>query len=277
MRGLGYVEGKDFVLQIPDPQPDTNSIDQVSAAAQALIGRGADILVASITPAAVGARRATSTTPIVFANASDPVENGLAASLSHPGGNVTGLTRLSVEIVGKTFEILREIAPHVKRIGILSNPGAPRQMAMLAQVKDATRRAGVEMLLAEASSVHALDDALAGLAKRQAQALLALPDGFFFVQRERIARFALQHRLPSMFPNTEFVEAGGLAAYSASSVANYKAAAKFVDKILKGAKPAELPIEQPTLFEFAVNLATARKLGIPIPPAVLARADRVVE
>ncbi|MBI2017395.1 MAG: ABC transporter substrate-binding protein [Candidatus Rokubacteria bacterium] len=228
-------------------------------------------------PAIQAARRATRTIPIVMATSADAVRDGLVASLSRPGGNVTGLSMLQTDLSGKRVELLREIAPGVSRLAVLLNPASAQSVSQLREVEAAARALGVVTVRLEVSRADQLERALRAAAEGGADSLIVLTEPLFYGLRARVAELALKHRLPATAPWTVFAEAGGLVSYGASDTENYRRAAAYVDKILKGAKPADLPVEQPTVFDLGVNLKTARALGLTIPPSVLARADRVIE
>jgi ABC-type uncharacterized transport system substrate-binding protein len=278
LRELGYVDGTNCIIERRYTDADGN-IDHKRLAIQAeeLVRFRPDVLVVSITEAALAARNATTTIPIVMANVADPVGNGLVASLARPGGNLTGLSRLGPDLAGKTLALLKEAVPKAANIAVLSNPLDPVHPELLTNTKRAARALGVQLKIVEARTPDDLERAFAMMAKDGVAALLVLPDGMFYINRARIADLALRGRLPSMFGSSEMAKAGGLMEYAPSSADNYRRAAIFVDKILRGAKPADLPVEQPTKFELVINLKTAKALGLTIPPSLLARADQVIE
>ena len=275
LRERGYIEGKNLAIEYRYTDGGGNVLLQTQAAA--LVARQVAVIAVSVANVAVFARKATETIPIVMLNGDDPVENGLAASLGRPGGNVTGVVRLSSELIPKNLELLSEIVPGAKRMALLVDPDSPVTRIGLPHARRAAQVLGVELGVVEARSAEEIDLAFATLSKQRPGALVVTGSGRFFVLRAKLAALALKMRLPSVFAFTEQVEAGGLAAYSASSVENYRHAATFVDRILRGAKPADLPIEQPTKFELAVNMKTARALGVKIPQSVLVRVTRVIE
>jgi putative tryptophan/tyrosine transport system substrate-binding protein len=226
----------------------------------------------------VAAKNTTRTIPIVMINAAEPVELGLVASLARPGGNVTGLAwSVSFEIIGKGVELLKETVPKVRRVAVLANPANSGNVLAVRDVTAAASSSGVQIQLLEARGPADFDGAFAAMAKERAGALLVVADGMFMLHRTRLADLAVKNRLPSMHGMREQVEAGGLMSYGPSLVANHRRAAVFVDKILKGGKPADLPVEQPTKFELVINLKTAKALGLTIPQALLLRADQVIE
>ena len=274
LRELGYVEGKTIMLELRAPREEGGRHDELAAD---LVRLKVDVIVAATAPAIQAARRATGTIPIVMATSADAVRDGLVASLSRPGGNVTGLSMLQTDLSGKRVELLREIAPGVSRLAVLLNPASAQSVSQLREVEAAARALGVVTVRLEVSRADQLERALRAAAEGGADSLIVLTEPLFYGLRARVAELALKHRLPATAPWTVFAEAGGLVSYGASDTENYRRAATYVDKILKGAKPADLPVEQPTVFDLSVNLKTARALGLTIPPSVLARADRVIE
>ena len=210
-------------------------------------------------------------------NGNDPVELGFAQSLAHPGGNITGLVRSSPELIGKNLELLAEAVPGVKRIGVLFNPSNRAHEQSEANLAKAAGLLGLQYQIFYAREAKEIEPAIKSARTKRMQALLVMGDGMYFQRREQIAALALAHRLPSSYANTEHVEAGGLLSYSPSSLSNYRRGASFVDKILRGAKPGDIPIEQPAKLDLAVNVKTARALGLAIPQSILLRADQVVE
>jgi putative ABC transport system substrate-binding protein len=276
-RNASTMSGSNWIPRPATIARTTSSWERKRLAIQAeeLVRFRPDVLVVSITEVALAARNATTTIPIVMANVADPVGNGLVASLARPGGNLTGLSRLGPDLAGKTLALLKEAVPKAANIAVLSNPLDPVHPELLTNTKRAARALGVQLQIVEARTPDDLERAFAMMAKDGVAALLVLPDGMFYINRVRIADLALRGRLPSMFGSSEMAKAGGLMEYAPSSADNYRRAAIFVDKILRGAKPADLPVEQPTKFELVINLKTA--LGLTIPPSLLARADQVIE
>ena len=228
-------------------------------------------------PIALAAKSATQRIPIVMGAVGDPVRVGLVTSLARPGTNVTGLTLLSVELSSRRLQLLREAIPQASRVAVLWNPSNPAGKDYVEQTKGAARALGVELAAVEVRGAGDLDAALEAVATARASALIALADATLWNHRRRVVDFALRKRLPAMFPEREFADDGGLMAYGPNVPANFRRAAVYVDKILKGARPADLPIEHPTTFELAINIKTAKALGLTIPPALLARADQVIE
>ena len=277
LRDLGYTEGHDIVIEYRWTDVISADPRQLDVLAAELVRLRVNVLVASVTQVIAAARRATTTIPIVMANAGDPVASGFVLSLARPGGNVTGVSRLTPDVVGKQVELLAGAVPGVARIGVLANPDNPLHAYMLNRSRREALALGVELDVGEASTPGRIEIALQGFGRTRVGAVLVLGDGMFFLNRSRLGQLLLQTRLPSMFANTEHVEAGGLMSYSASSRENYRRAALFVDKILKGAKPAELPVEQPTTFELVINLKTAKALGLTIPPRLMLQVTTVID
>lgn len=271
LRKLGYVEGQNLVVE---GRYYGDHLDRVASFAAELVRLQVDVIVAAASPAPETARRATSTTPIVMANHSDPVESGLAASLARPGGNVTGLSLRSVEMRVKLLQLLKEILPRLTRVAFLRNPSVPLDVN---ELEAAARALKLRVHLVDARVPNDLAPALAAARRDGAGALIVLGGSMFFAHRERLAGLGIQQRLPTVYLLKEHVEAGGLLSYGVDLRDTFRRAAGFVDSILKGARPADLPIEQPTKFVLAINLKTARTLGLTIPATVLARADLIVD
>jgi putative ABC transport system substrate-binding protein len=274
LRDLGYVKGSNIAIEY---RSDDGRAENTPALAAELVRLKVDVMVVSLTERALVAKKATMTIPIVVVNAGDPVASGLVDSLAHPGGNVTGLSRNNAEHTGKNLELLIAAVPSVSRVAVLSNPTNPLAQSMIRSVTNAADRLHLRLTIVKARGRNELDGAFTAIPREHAGAVLVLGDGMFWVARARIAELALARQLPSMFMNSEHVEAGGLLSYAANSVEPYRRAAVYVDKILKGAKPGDLPVEQPTTFELVINLKTAKALGLTIPPSLLLRADQVIE
>jgi len=276
LRELGWVEGQNIVI---DYRFAEGRFDRLPDLAAELVRLKVDIIVAVATQGVAAAKNATETIPIVMISGSaDPVGLGFIASLARPGGNVTGLSySVGPEILGKGLELLKEIVPKVRRVAILSNPASPVQPLFIREVKVAARSLGVQLQLLEARGPNEFDGAFAAMAKERVGALLVVADGLFILHRARLADLAARSRLPAIYGYREHVEAGGLMSYGSSLRDLWRRAATYVDKILKGAKPADLPVEQPTKFELVVNLKTAKALGLTIPQSVLVRADEVIQ
>jgi putative ABC transport system substrate-binding protein len=274
LRELGWVEGQNIVIEYRYAE---GQIDRLPRLADELVRLKVDLIAASPTGAALAARNASRTIPIVGMSLTEPVELGLVASLARPGGNVTGVTYgVDTEIFGKQLGLLREAVPNVRRVAILSNP-SPAQPLIVRNIKAVARSMDLQLQLLEARGPGEFDRAFAAMAKERAGGLLVVGDSMFFIHRARLADLAVKNGLPSMSTQTQWVEAGGLMSYAASLPDLYRRAATYVDKILKGAQPADLPIEQPTKFELVINLKTAKVLGLTIPPSLLLRADQVIE
>jgi putative ABC transport system substrate-binding protein len=235
-----------------------------------------DVLLVVITPAALAAKQATTTIPIVMAGVGDPVGSGLVASLSRPAGNVTGLAAVSSDLVGKQLEFLKEVLPTVSRVAVLWNPANPVHALNVREADVAGQALGVQLHLVAARGPDAFDSAFAAMTSAPAGALLVLGDSMFLQHRRRLAELAATSRLPTMHNVGPYVEAGGLMAYGPSPLDILRRAATYVDKILKGAKPADMPVEQPTKFDLVINLKTAQALGLTIPPSVLFQATEVI-
>lgn len=276
LRARGYSEGRNLIIETRYTDVGADKGFSGEAAAAELVAREVSVIAVSVATMATFARKATDKIPIVMLNGDDPVENGLAVSLARPSGNVTGVVRLSSELLPKNMELISEIVPKVKRMALLVEPNIPVTRISLPLARRAAQTLGVELTVIEARSPEEIDMASTILSKQRPGALIVTGSGRFFIHRTKLAAMALKLGLPSVFAFTEQVEAGGLAAYSVSSVENYRYAATFVDKILRGAKPADLPIEQPTQFELAVNMKTARVLGLTIPQSVLVRMTRAI-
>ena len=273
LRDLGYVEGRNIAI---DYRWAEGRVERLPALAGELVRLKVDVIVATGSPGALAAKKATSTIPIVFATAGDPV-GSLVTSLARPGGNVTGLSLLAPEIVPRQLQILKEAIPGASRISVLSNPANPYTALMVKEAEAAARSLGVQLRLLEVRGREALDIAFSAVARERSGALLILFDPLLFAHSARIAEFASKDRLPAIYPHRESVEGGGLMAYGADLRDNFRRAASYVVKILKGAQPSDLPVEQPTKFELVINLKTAKALGLTIPPSLLARADQVIE
>jgi len=274
LRDLGWTEGANARLEYR--YADGRS-ERLPALAAELVALKPDILVVSMTPDAHAALEATKTIPIVMASPGDPVATGLIASLARPGGNVTGLTQISTDLAAKRLQLLKEIAPGISRVAVLWNP--PDRISALTwrEIQGPAQQLGLTLQSLEVSDADRLDAVFVEAIAAHNHALIALPTPLFVVNAKRIADFALVNRLPSVFHLPEFVQAGGLLSYGPDRADLFRRAAAYVDKILKGAKPGDLPVEQPTKFQLVVNIKTARALGLAIPSTFLARADEVIE
>ena len=274
LRNLGYVEGKNIVIEYRFAD---GKLDRLPHLAAELVRLKVDVIVTGGNEAIRASKSATSTIPIVMAFSGDPVGTGFVASLARPGGNITGLTSVSQELVGKQLEILKEVAPHVSHLGMLWNPENPLPGSRLKEMEDATKMLGVTFQILEVRDPNDIESAFSTVRKDRSSALVILPGGFMTTHRKRIVELAAKRRIPAVYGNSRFVEAGGLMSYGAVRTEDFPRAAYYVDKILKGAKPAELPVEQPTKFEFIINLKAAKQIGLTIPQSVLYRADRVIK
>jgi putative ABC transport system substrate-binding protein len=274
LRELGYLEGRSIVVEY---RWADGKFDKLPELAAELIRSNVDVIVPAVTQASIAAKKATGTIPIVMVGVSDPVGSGLVNSLARPGTNVTGTSSMTAEIVGKQLELLKETLPKISPVAALWNPANPVFQALqLREIDLAARTLGVHLQFVEARGPEEIDRAFAAISKAGTRAIIVLGDPVFISHRKRIADLATKRRLPAVSGTREHAEAGGLMAYGPSFPAMYRRTAYYVDKILKGAKPADLPIEQPTKFEFIINLRTAKQIGLTIPPNVLARADRVI-
>ena len=272
LRDLGYVEGRNIAV-LPRWADTPQRLSDLAAE---VVKTDVDVIVTQGTPAARAARRATSTIPIVMATSGDPVAVGLVASLARPGGNVTGNTILAPDLTGKRLELIRELVPGVSHIAVLANPTNPAIAVDLKAAAAAAKRLGVTLQVLEVRERDDFDRAFTAARASGAGALLVLADPFILANRARTAKLALGSRLPAVMGISGFADAGGLADYGPDLTAMFRQAAAYIDKILKGAKPADLPVEQPTRLELVINAGTAKALGLPIPPSVLLRADRVI-
>src|SRR5262245_55214718 len=275
LRELGQVEGTAVLLEV---RYGEGKFERLPELAREMVGLKPDVIVVATDPAIAAVRRETRTMPIVMAYSTDPVSTGFVTSLAHPGGNVTGLSNISPEISGKRLELLKEVAPGLSRVAVLWNPDIRGAVFEYKETEAAARSLHLELQSVEVSNAGDLDRAFSTMTSQRAQALILLPAKAVAVaKRAEIASFALRNRLPSMYPAKEYVEVGGLMSYGPSISAMYHRAATYVDKILKGAKPADLPVEQPTKFELVLNLKTARVLGLTIPQSFVQRADHVIQ
>ena len=274
LRDLGYVEGKEIVIE---QRYADGKLDRVAALATELVRLKLDVIVTGGPAATRAAKEATATIPIVMGFDYDPVGSGVVASLARPGGNVTGLSSLAPEISGKQLELLKELLPRLSRVAILGNSTEPGIGQLRKEAELVAGAFKVNLQYLDVLAPKDIGTAFQAASKGRAEALLALSSFVIISERAQIADLAIKNRLPAIYPWPEFVEDGGLMTYGPSSNDLFRRAATYVDKILKGAKPADLPVEQPTKFEFVINLKTAKQIGLTIPPNVLARADRVIK
>jgi len=275
LRELGWVEGQNIVIEYRWAE---GRFDRLPDLAAELVRLKVDVIVGVPTSGALAAKNATRTIPIVGVSLTDPVGLGLIASLARPGGNVTGVSySVGTDIFGKDLELLREVVPKVRRVAVLSNPDGPAQPLTISNIKGAAQSLGLQLLLLEARGPGDFDGAFAAMTRERVGALLVVTDPVFIPHRARLVNLAAKNRLPSIFSQRADVEAGGLMSYGPNFADMYRRAATYVDKILKGARPADLPVEQPTKFELVINLKTAKALGLTIPPSLLQRADEVIQ
>jgi putative ABC transport system substrate-binding protein len=277
LRDLGYVEGRNVVIEYRVAE---GKVERFPALLAELIALKVDVIVAPGTPAALAAKHATRTLPIVFPVAVDPVQSGLVTSLARPGGNVTGLSALVSELVGKCLEQLTQAVPGVSRVAVLWQPGGldeRTEKEMLKGAEVAGRALGVRLQFVQARGPADFERAFSEMTKARAGALTVLTSVMFVNERRRLVDLAAENRLPAAYAQREFVDAGGLMSYGTNVADLFRRAATYVDRILKGAKPGDLPVEQSTKFELVINLKAAKALGLTIPPSVLARADQVIE
>jgi putative ABC transport system substrate-binding protein len=277
LRDLGYVEGRNVMVEYRDAE---GKLERLPALAAELVALKVDVIVAPGTPQALAAKHTTRTLPIVFTAAGDPVTDGLVTSLARPGGNVTGLSTIGPDLVGKCLEQLTQAVLGVSRVAVLWHPGAFSERTekdMLKGADIAGRALGAQLQFVEARGPENLDRAFSEMTTARARALAVLPSSMFVSERRRLVDLAAKSRLPAVYPQRDFVDAEGLMAYGPNVADLFRRAATYVDKILKGTKPGDLPIEQPTKFELVINLKTAKALGLTIPSALLARADQVIE
>ena len=273
LRELGYVEGKNVIIEYRYAE---GKLDLLPALASELVQLKVDVIVTS-GPGAEAAKNATSTIPIVFATVSDPVGSGLVASLARPGGNVTGLSTYGPELSGKRLELLKEAFPKITRVVALWNPTSSAEALSFKETQAVAKALGVELHSMEVRGASDFESGFQRAKKERVQALIAVPSPVINANLKQILDFAAKNRLSAMYGGPEFVDAGGLMSYAPSFTEQFRRAAVFVDKILKGAKPADLPVEQPTKFEFVINLKAAKQIGLTIPQSVLARADKVIK
>jgi putative tryptophan/tyrosine transport system substrate-binding protein len=275
LRDLGYIEGQNIVIEARWAEGKTDRLPELAAD---LVRLKVDVIVSTGgTVTAVAAKKATTTIPIVFTAGGDLVKIGLIAGLAKPGGNVTGLSMLTTEMGVKRLELVKETFPKVRRVAVMANPVNPAYAIQVSEAQAAAKTLALQLDIMEAKDPKDFESGFSTIKEKGAGVLLILTDVMFNAERQRIADLAIKKRLPAIYEFREFVEAGGLMSYGTNIVAVYRRLAVYVDKILKGAKPGELPVEQPTNFEFFINLKTAKQIGVTIPPNVLARADKVIK
>jgi putative tryptophan/tyrosine transport system substrate-binding protein len=269
----GYVDGKNVAIEHRWAEGD---YDRLAALAADLVRRKVDVIAALGIPSALAAKSATSTIPIVF-SVGDAVERGLVTSLARPGGNLTGVSLLNVELTPKRLELISELVPQAGVIALLVNPNNPNTERTIRDMEEAARAKGVQLNILRAGTESEIDAAFASLVQLPAGALVVVGDPLFINRREQLVALASRHAVPAIYALREYAAAGGLISYGTSFTAAYRQLGTYAGKILKGAKPADLPVEQPTTFELVVNLKTAKALGLTVPPSILARADEVIE
>lgn len=274
MRELGYVEAKNFII---DWRFADGKYERLPSLAAELVRLKVDVIVAGTTLSVQAARQATKASPIIMVAVADPIGEGFATSLSRPGGNITGLTNIVTEISVKHLELLRIAVPKLSRVAVLINPLNPSDSLILEQIQGAAYSMGVKVFPVEASTERQIESGFGAMIRERTQALIVAADSYFDVQRDQISKLAVANRLPAISSNREMTEAGGLMSYGQDLGEHYRRAASYVDKILKGAKPGDLPIEQPTVLRLVINRKTAKALGLAIPQELVLRADRVIE
>ena len=274
MRELGYVVGKNLVIEWRSSEGDTSRLPELAAE---LVRLKVNILATAGTPASIAAQQATTAIPIVMINVADPVGAGLVKSLARPGGNSTALSNMGAELGPKLLEILHSMVPRLKRVAVLVNPSNSVIAIFLKNIQAAAQKIGVKIHPVEASTPGEITSAFALMTRQNVEALIVPLDGLFTTQRTQIVELAARRRLPSISANSEFTDAGGLMSYGQNNSENFTRAAIYVDKILKGAKAGELPVEQPTTFELVINMKTANALGLKVPQAILIQVTKVIE
>jgi putative ABC transport system substrate-binding protein len=270
---LGYVEGRNIHVEY---RFAGGSVERLAEMAAELVRLKVDLIVAGSTQSIEAARRATQTIPIVFPVTFDPVESGFVASLARPGGNLTGLSTVNPDAAAKRVELIKEVLPQMARLAVLRNPTNSGSRFPLNETEGGAKRLRIRLQILEARTPNDLEPAIQAATKEHADALIVFADALFFAERRRLGELGVQSRLPTMFDDVQSVEAGGLISYGANLSDLFRRSAAYVDRILKGAKPADLPVEQPTKFELVINLKTAKQIALTIPPNVLARAHRVI-
>jgi putative ABC transport system substrate-binding protein len=272
LRKLGYIDGRNLAFEFRSADGDFPRLPKLAVE---LVRIPADVILTDGPPAAMAAKQATSTIPIVMATVGDPVAQGIVDSMARPSGNITGFSLSSLELSSKRLELLKDIFPAMNRVGVLWNPiNSP---AHFSATQEAGRRLGITIESAQSKSPDTIADAIDGMARQGASALIVLPDGLFWNHRKVVIGRAAAHGLPAIYPEREYADDGGLASYGPSVAENFRRAAGYIDRILKGTKPADLPIQQPTKFELVINLKTAKTLGLTVPNDVLVAADEVIE
>jgi putative ABC transport system substrate-binding protein len=269
LRELGYLEGQNIVIEYRYGEGKTERLPELAGE---LVRLKVDVIVTASTLSVQAAKKTSGTVPVIFTAVNDPVGTGLVASFARPGGNVTGMTNLSTELDGKRLELLKETFPKVIRVAYLCNPNSPKS-----EMQAAAQALGVQLQTLEVRSANDFNPAFEAVLKARAQAIIISPSPVFITYQKQIVDFAAKNRLPAVYATGDYVIGGGLMSYAHNNLENWRRAATYVDKILKGAKPADLPVEQPTKFELVINLKAAKQIGLTVPPNVLARADKVIK
>ncbi|MBI1892795.1 MAG: ABC transporter substrate-binding protein [Candidatus Rokubacteria bacterium] len=271
---LGYIEGKNITIEFRSAD---GKLDRLPELAAELVRLKVDVIVGSSNPAIIALKQATREIPIVMAVVGDPVGAGFIQSLARPGGNITGLSNIAEELSGKRLQLLKEINPRISRVAVFRNPTIPTHAVLWKETEAAATALGIRLIPLDFRGPDEFESLFGVAVRERAEALIVLPEPIGLARRKQIVDLAAKNRLPGMYPFGEYADAGGLIAYGPNSADLWRRGAIFVDKILKGAKPADLPVEQPTKFELVVNLKTAKALGLKIPQSILVRADRVIE
>jgi len=275
LREHGWIDGQNLVIEYRWPE---GRLDRLPDLAAELVRQNVDVIFAPSTASTVAAKNATKTIPIVMAMVGDPVGRGIITSLARPGGNVTGLSfGVGLGFIGKQLELIKEVVPKLSRVAVLGNPGEPQHKSQVSEAEGASRTLGLTLQVLQARSPNEFDRAFAAMVQNRAGALLVLSGPVYVLHRGQLADLAAKRRLPAIYNFREFADAGGLLAYGPNIRGFWRRAATYVDKILKGAKPADLPVEQPTKFDLLINLRTARTLGLTLPPSLLLQADQLIE
>ena len=274
MRELGYIEGKNLLMEWRFAEGE---YERLSGFAAELVNLRMDVIVTADAPATSAAQKATSSIPIVMASGGDPVGSGFVRSLAQPGGNITGVTNIYVDLGAKHLELLLGVVPKLSRVAFLMNPGSPGHRLVLKSIQTAAQKMGAEIISMEAQTALEIANAFFAMYQKKVGAVIVPPAAFFSSQRRQIVDLAATNRLVSIGPSREYAEAGGLMAYGTNSTEQHRRAATFVDKIFKGAKTTDLPVEQPMTFEMVVNLKTAKALGVTMPPEIMVQATRVIQ
>jgi putative ABC transport system substrate-binding protein len=274
LRDLGYIEGKTILVEYRYAEGNPERLPELAGD---LVRLKVEIIVTSSVPGVRAAMNASKDVPVVIASAADPVASGLVASLARPGGNVTGLSLHAQEVGGKRLEMIKETFPKVTRVSVLLNGNNPYHQILFSELQGPAKSLGLKIHALEIRNAKDFENAFAVAGRERSDALAMLEDPQLFINRQAIIELAAKTRLPTMYPEQDFVQAGGLMSYGANAADLYRRAASYVDRILKGAKPGDIPIEQPTKFELVINLKTAKQIGLTIPPNVLTRADRVIK